>query len=102
MLKKLGQIINTIVGWGIYLTLFLGGLAFFGFLIALIIGGGKDGTGQVLSLLIQRQLFPIIIRVASFTIILGLVGMYINKEFSLSLKTDKVDADKDIAESKKA
>ena len=101
MLKKIGQIINIIVGWGIYLTLILGGLAFFGFLIALIIGGGSGGTGQEISLFLQRQFFPIVIRIASFAVILGLIGMYINKQEALSLKTDKADADKDIADSKK-
>ena len=101
MRQKIGQAINIIVGWGIYLTLIVGGLAFFGFLLALLIGGGKDGTGQQIALFIQRNFFPIVIRVASFTVILGLIGMYINKEQSLSLKTDKADADKDIAESKK-
>ena len=102
MLKKIGQIINIIVGWGIYLTLILGGLAFFGFVLALIIGGGAGGTGEAISLFLQRQFFPIIIRVASFAIILGLISMYINNQQALSLKTDKAEADKDIAESKKA
>ena len=99
-MNKVGQIISTLVGWGIFVALFLGGLAFFGLLIALIIGGGADGTGQTIALFIQRQFFPIVIRIASFSIIAGLVGMYLNKEHALSLKTDKADADKDIADSK--
>jgi hypothetical protein len=102
MLKKTGQIINIIVGWGIYLTLIAGGLTFFAFLLALLIGGGKDGTGQIIAVFLQKKFFPVVIRAASFTVILGLIGMYINKQQALSLKTDKADADKDIMDSKKA
>ena len=101
-MNKIGQIINTIVGWGIFVALFLGGLAFFGFLIAIIVGGGAGGTGQTIALFIQRQFFPLVIRIASFSIIAGLIGMYLNKEQALSLKTDKADADQDIADSKNA
>jgi hypothetical protein len=100
-MKKAVEIINKIFGWGIYICLFAGGLTFFGFLLALIIGGGDGGAGQAIASFLQKQFFPVIIRIASIIIILGLVGMYLNGDQALSMKTDKEDADKDIALSKK-
>ena len=102
MREKIGQIIKVIVGWGIYITLIAGGLTFFGFVIALIIGGGKDGTGHQMAVFIQGTLFPFIIRLASFTVFLGLIGMYVNKQRALSLMSDKADADWEIADAKRA
>jgi len=101
MREKIGQTISTIVGWGIYISLIAGGLTFFGFVIALFMGGGADGSGHHLAVFIHRTIFPYIIRVASFTIILGLIGMIVKKEQALSLKSDKADADKEIAEATK-
>jgi len=91
--KKIGDIINTIFGWGIYICLFAGGITFFGFLFAVIIGGG---TGEAIAVFLHKQYFPIIIRLASFIIILGLIGMYLNKEQALSLVTDKKEADEEL------
>ena len=97
-MNPLGQKINVVFGWGVYLCLMAGGLAFFGFLVALVIGGP---TGEAQAIWLQKQYFPVVIRCTSFIIILGLVGMYVNKEKALSIATDKEDADKDITMSKR-
>ena len=98
MNNGLGAKINVVFGWGIYICLFAGGIAFFGFLAALLIGGD---TGGAIAVFLQKQYFPIVIRVTSFIIILGLVGMYINKQQALSIVTDKQDAEADIRLSKR-
>lgn len=95
---KINEIINKIFGWGIYFSLFAGGLAFFGFLIAIIMGG--EGATQ-LAVFIHKQYFPIVIKVASITIGLGLVGMYLNKEQALSLAADKREAEEEMAKIKR-
>ncbi len=99
-MKKGTMLLNKLFGWGIYICLFAGGLTFFGYLLALLIGGGDGGTGQAIAVFLQKQYFPIVIRLASFTVILGLVSMYLSGQQALSLKTDKEEADRDIAMSK--
>ena len=99
MREKITKILNTIFGWGIFLTLIAGGLAFFGFLIALIIGGE---SATALSVFIHKKYFPIVIRIASATILLGLIAMYFGKIEALSLTADKKEADEELASIKQA
>ncbi len=99
-MKKVAEVLNKIFGWGIFICLFAGGISFFGFLLALIIGGGDGGTGQAIAVFLQKQYFPIIIRTSSVMVILGLISMYLSGQEALSMKTDKEEADKDIALSK--
>lgn len=94
-MKAISKTLNTIFSWGIYICLFAGGIAFFGFLAAIIMGGE---SGQNLAAAIQKQYFPIVIRVASATIGIGLAAMYMGKETALSLKTEKEEADQEVAE----
>ena len=100
MREKLGKILAVISGWGFFLALFLGGLSFLGFIIAVIIGGGTDGTGQQIAMFIRWQYLPVLIRIASISVILGLICMYLNKQEALSLRVDKANVDKEISESK--
>ena len=96
-MKKAAQVLETIFGWGIYLCLIAGGLAFIGFLVAIIMGGGADSAAQALSVFIQKQYFPIVIKCASITIGIGLIAMYLKKESALSLVTDKKEAEEELA-----
>ena len=79
--KKLSNVIKTIFGYGIMITLFAGGLTFFGFVAALIIGGDLATT---ISVFIQKQIFPVIIYVSVIMVLLGLVAMYLNGEVALT------------------
>lgn len=92
-MRAIGQRINIVFGWGVYICLLAGGISFFGFALALVIGGG---SGEALAVWLRQQYLPIVIRITSFIIILGLVGMYCNKEQALSIVTDKKEADADI------
>ncbi len=96
-MKKAAQVFETIFGWGIYLCLIAGGLAFFGFLAGLIMGGGADSAAQALAVFIQKQYFPVVIRCASLTVGIGLISMYLKKEDALSLKSDKKEAEEELA-----
>jgi hypothetical protein len=95
--NKASEVLNTIFGWGIYCVLIAGGLAFFGFLIALIIGG-ESATS--LAVFIHKQYFPVVIRISSIIIFVGLISMYITNKHALSLVLDKQEADADIASAK--
>ncbi len=94
--QKIAKFLDIVFGWGIYICLILGGLAFFGFLIGIIMGGGKDSAAQSLAVFIQKQYFPVLIKAASISIGLGLISMYFKKEEALSLKSDKKEAEEEL------
>lgn len=96
-MKKAAKVLDTIFGWGIYLCLIAGGLAFFGFLVAVIMGGGAESSAEALAVFIQKQYFPVVIKCAAITIGVGLIAMYLKKEDALSLKSDKKEAEEELA-----
>lgn len=95
--NKFSEMLNKIFGWGIYCALIAGGLATFGFLAGIIIGG-ESATS--LAVFLHKQYFPIVIRISSIIILVGLVSMYISNKHALSLVLDKQEADADIASAK--
>ena len=100
-MKKAAEIALKIFSWGVYLCLFAGGLAAIGYIIALILGGGDGGAGFTLARFIQQKYFPIVFRIVTASVLIGLVSMYLSGQKALSLKTDKEEADKEIADAKK-
>ena len=84
--KKLSDILKTIFGYGIMICLFAGGLTFFGYLAALIIGGD---IAAVICRFIYKMFLPIIIYASSILVLLGLVAMYLNGEVALTSKKTK-------------
>ena len=86
-MKKLKQIIDKIAwflrwvfGYGILITLFAGGLTFFGYVAALCIGGD---TAALICDFIYKDFIPIIIKVTTSLILLGLLVMYLSGEQAL-------------------
>ncbi len=85
-LEKLTNILKLIFGYGIMLTLFAGGLTFFGYLAALIIGGD---TATAICVFIYEKIIPIIIYVSSVMVLLGLLTMYLSGETALTSSNKK-------------
>jgi len=83
---KAGNFLKIIYGYGIMICLFAGGLTFFGYVAALIIGG--DTAAQICEF-IYKTLFPYIIYLSTSMVVLGLLAMYLCGEFALSAKSDK-------------
>ncbi len=81
--KKIAEIIKVIYGYGMFICLFVGGLSFFGYLAALIIGG--DTASQICTF-IYKGVYPHLIKLSSVLILLGLVRMYLCGEIALSSK----------------
>lgn len=79
--KKIAAVLRTIFGYGIMISLFGGGLTFFGFLAALIIGGE---TATEICLFIKDKIFPVIIYLSTTMVVLGLIAMYLNGEKALT------------------
>ena len=89
MCKKIASVLKLIFGYGIMIVLFTGGLTFFGYLAALIIGGE---TAAAICAFIYKTIIPVIIKGSTILVLLGLVAMYMNGEMALT--SDKKKASK--------
>lgn len=79
--KKISSVLRWVFGYSIMLCLFAGGLTFFGYVAALCIGG--DAAAAICAF-IYKTIIPVIIKVSSVTVLLGLAVMYLNGEVALS------------------
>jgi hypothetical protein len=79
--KKIAAVLRTIFGYGIMIALFGGGLTFFGYVAALIIGGD---TAAEICAFIKDKILPVIIYISTSMVILGLIAMYLNGETALT------------------
>ena len=79
-LKKIALILQKIFGWGILVSLFVGGFSFFGYLVAFFIGGN---TATEICDFIYNKIYPILFYFTSIIVILGLICMYLKGETAL-------------------
>lgn len=79
-MKKVSDICKLIFGYGIMITLFVGGLTFFGYLAALIIGGE---TATAICVFIYKKIVPVMIYATTCLILFGLLCMYMSGEKAL-------------------
>ena len=86
IIKKIANILKLVFGYLIMITLFTGGLTFFGFVAALIIGGD---VAAVICEVIYKKIFPVLIYIASSSVLLGLVSMYLSGETALTSSKKK-------------
>ena len=80
-LKKVSDVFKLIFGYGIMIVLFAGGLTFFGYVIALIIGGE---TATNICTWIYKSFIPVIIYASTILILFGLLTMYLAGEKALT------------------
>lgn len=80
-MKRLSDKLKLVFGYGIMITLFVGGLTFFGYVAAIIIGGD---TAAMICTVIYKQIVPIMIYATTILVLLGLVCMYLAGEFALT------------------
>ena len=93
MCKKISSVLKKIFGYAIMLCLFAGGLTFFGYLAALVIGGQ---TAADICEFIYKGVIPCIIKVSTVTVLVGLLAMYLNGEVALSASKKKASAGKKV------
>lgn len=84
--KKISAVLKTIFGYGIMICLFAGGLTFFGYVAALIIGGE---AAAAICAFIYKTIIPYIIKLSTVMVLLGLVAMYLNGEMALTSNKKK-------------
>ncbi|MBQ3053423.1 MAG: hypothetical protein IJC89_00780 [Clostridia bacterium] len=79
--KKISDILKTIFGYGVMISLFVGGLTFFGYVVALFIGGN---VATAICDVIYNKIFPATIYLAVIMVLLGLIAMYLAGEVALT------------------
>ena len=79
--KKLSNVLKIIFGYGTMISLFAGGLTFFGYLAALIIGGD---VATAICTVLYKDIIPVIIYLAVSMVLLGLLAMYLAGEKALT------------------
>lgn len=79
-LKKISDVFKLIFGYGIMIVLFVGGLTFFGYVAALIIGGE---AATAICTWIYKSLIPVVIYASTILILFGLLTMYLAGEKAL-------------------
>lgn len=79
--KKISGVLRVIFGYGIMICLFVGGLTFFGYIAAMIIGGE---TATAICTFIYKTIIPCVIKASTILVLLGLVTMYLNGETALT------------------
>ena len=86
LLNKIISIFKTIFGYGIMISLFAGGLTFFGYLAALIIGGS---VAETICIVIYEKIIPVLIYISTSMVLLGLIVMYLSGETALTSSKKK-------------
>ena len=89
--KKISGVCRMIFGYGIMICLFAGGATFLGYLAALIIGGE---TAAAICTFIYKVFMPVVIRMSTILVLLGLVTMYLNGEVALTADKKKTSKHK--------
>lgn len=91
IMDKIIAVLRTVFGYGILIGLFAGGLTFFGFVAALLIGGD---TGSLICRIIHKEIFPVIVYGTSVLVLLGLLVMYLSGETALTVQQKKAKSRK--------
>lgn len=86
IVEKITAILRTVFGYGILIGLFAGGLTFFGFLAAFLIGGD---TATLICRIIYKEIFPVIVYGTTIMVLLGLLVMYLSGETALTVQKKK-------------
>ncbi len=89
-LKKISDVLKLIFGYGIMIVLFAGGLTFFGYVTAFVIGGE---TATAICTWIYKSFIPVIIKASTILIIFGLVTMYLAGEKALTPDKKKAETE---------
>ena len=82
---KIASVLKVIFGWGVLVSLFAGGLTFFGYLVAICVGGGEGGLGAEICRVISKEITPVITYISTCCVLLGLLTMYLSGEQALTV-----------------
>lgn len=91
MRQKIESVLQKIYGITLMISFFAGLLPLVPYIIALFIGGGEGGTGEMISTWLYKQYYPWVIALASVSILIGLIAMYVGKKEAFSTKSFGID-----------
>ena len=87
MRQKIETVLQKIYGTTLMISFFAGLLPLIPFIAAIIIGGGEGGTGEAIATWLYKQYYPWVIALASISILIGLISMYVGKKEAFSTKS---------------
>lgn len=87
MRQKVESILQKLYGILLTISFFAGLLPLIPFIVAIIIGGGAGGTGEAISTWLYKEYYPWVIALASISILIGLIAMYVGKKEAFSTKS---------------
>ncbi len=79
--QKISAFLKTVFGWGVFVCLIGGGLTFFGYLVALIVGGEH---AALVCTVLYKNVIPVLVYASTILVLLGLVAMYLSGEMALT------------------
>ena len=79
--QKISACLKTVFGWGVFVCLIGGGLTFFGYLAALIVGGE---WAALICTALYKNVMPVLVYASTVLVLLGLVAMYFSGEMALT------------------
>ncbi len=83
MREKIYNIVNKAYGALLMTSFFAGFLPIIPFIVAIIIGGT---SAEKICLFLYNQYYPWVIAIASISVIVGLIGMYVAKMITFGIK----------------
>lgn len=89
ILRKISALLKVIYGWGIFVCLFVGGMTFFGYVAAFILGGE---AAVMICDFIYNKIFKVLIYGGNIIVLLGLAHMYLKKQKFLSMEDTSHEA----------
>ena len=87
MREKTERLLQKIYGIALTVSFFAGLIPMVPFIVAIVIGGGEDGTGEAIAVWLYKQYYPWVIALASISILIGLAAMYVGKKEAFSTKS---------------
>lgn len=87
MRQKIEKFLQKLYGITMTIAFFGGVLPLIPFIVAMIIGGGKEGTGESIAVWLYKQYYPWVIALASIAVVIGLISMYVGGKEALSSKS---------------
>ena len=81
VLNIISEVLGWIFGYGMMICLFVGGLSFFAYVVALIVGGD---TATEICKFIYKDLYKYLVYVTSALVLVGLLKMYISGQTALT------------------
>ena len=91
IVERTANVLGWIFGYGLLLSLLIGALSFFAYMVALIIGGN---IASMICDFVYKTVYPRLVTGTSIIVLLGLLKMYLVGETALS-STKKIKSAED-------